>query len=296
MIPSSLRSSLPVALALAAALSLAFAQDAGFDWQDLGKQTYGNCSGCHQPDGGGVEAAFPPLAGHLRTVLAAEGGRDYLVRVLLYGVQGPIEVEGTSYNGAMPAWPQLSDAEIAAVLNHELTAWEDDATNADFQPIGPDEVAAARGEELTPAQVYELRQELQLGGDASTGGSGGEGQGQTESRSVLDGVFTAAQAERGSALYSENCSECHAPNLGGSEAGPGLAGAYFDFRWKGKTVGELFAYAKTNMPLNRPGSLRDGQYIDIIAHILGANGYPAGESELQPDPAALQGIAIEGGD
>ena len=94
-------------------------------------------------------------------LIAGDGGRNYLIHVMVYGLQGEVEAAGQTYNGVMPAWPQLSDAEIAAVLNHELTAWGNEAELPDdFEPIAGDEVAAVRGEDLGPADVLEMRPEL----------------------------------------------------------------------------------------------------------------------------------------
>lgn len=118
-----------------------------------------NCAACHQGSGQGIPGAFPPLAGNLPDILAAEGGRAYLIRALLYGVQGPIDVNGQTYNGVMPAWPQLSNAELAGVLNHALTAWGNEFPSG-AEPFAPDEFEAARGEELTASAVNETRPEI----------------------------------------------------------------------------------------------------------------------------------------
>src|SRR5580692_9097642 len=52
--------------------------------------------------------------------------------------------------------------------------------------------------------------------------------------SVRDGVYTAAQADRGKTLYAANCASCHGPMLDGSGAAPPLAGADFIGNWKGQ--------------------------------------------------------------
>jgi mono/diheme cytochrome c family protein len=73
------------------------------------------CATCHQPDGRGVSGAFPPLTGSSYVT----GDPEILIRILLHGLEGPLEVEGQQYNGVMPAWGnQLKDAEIAAVATH----------------------------------------------------------------------------------------------------------------------------------------------------------------------------------
>ncbi len=121
-----------------------------------------NCTACHQANGQGIPGAFPPLAGgHAADLANAEGGREYLVSSLLYGVQGELVVNGTSYAGVMPAWQQLSDDQIAAVLNYVTTAWDNaDVLSDDVSPFTPDEIAAARGQGLAPSDVLEARPEL----------------------------------------------------------------------------------------------------------------------------------------
>jgi mono/diheme cytochrome c family protein len=84
----------------------------------LGLQVYNkpSCVACHQANGKGLPGQFPPL---IRTdwVLEPEPGR--LIRAVLDGLSGPIQVEGQSYNGAMVPWRSaLTDEEIAAVLTY----------------------------------------------------------------------------------------------------------------------------------------------------------------------------------
>lgn len=118
-----------------------------------------NCAACHGADGAGVPSAFPPLAQHAADLAAAD--REYPLLALLYGLNGEIVVDGASYDGAMPSWRQLSDAEIAAVLNHVAVDWDEaNALAEDFAPYAADEVAAARGRELSPADVRGLRPDV----------------------------------------------------------------------------------------------------------------------------------------
>lgn len=74
-----------------------------------------NCTACHQPTGLGLAGAFPPLVGSEWVT----GAPETLVRILLHGLQGPVEVAGATYNGAMPAWKDiLKDEEIAALATY----------------------------------------------------------------------------------------------------------------------------------------------------------------------------------
>lgn len=117
-----------------------------------------NCAACHQGGGQGIPGAFPPLAGNAQNLLEADGGREYLIDAVVHGVQGAIEVDGQTYNGVMPAWPQLSDAEIAAVLNHVVTSWGNELPG-DQDAFAPDEVAESRAEEIAATEVAASRPE-----------------------------------------------------------------------------------------------------------------------------------------
>lgn len=122
-----------------------------------------NCASCHQATGQGAPGAFPPLVGHVPALYNAD--RSYLVNLLLYGLQGEIQVEGETYNGLMPAWQQLSDDDIAAILNYVSTAWGNEGALQDFQPYEAGEIGSARDAALSSAEVYALRQELGLSGN-----------------------------------------------------------------------------------------------------------------------------------
>lgn len=89
-----------------------------------------NCAACHQANGQGLPGVFPPLAGSEWVV----GDPKVLANILLHGVSGKIEVAGQSFDGMMPAFAQLSDAEIAGVLTHIRSTWgnQAEAISADF--------------------------------------------------------------------------------------------------------------------------------------------------------------------
>lgn len=114
-----------------------------------------NCASCHGAGGAGISGVFPPLAGHAADLAALDGGRTYMVDALLYGLQGGIVIDGTTYAGVMPAWGQLSDDAIAAVLDHVVTLDGSDAPG-----FTADEVAAERGKGLAASDVLTLRQQV----------------------------------------------------------------------------------------------------------------------------------------
>jgi PQQ-dependent dehydrogenase (s-GDH family) len=105
-------------------------------------------------------------------------------------------------------------------------------------------------------------------------------------------VFTVEQDARGKTAYTSSCATCHGADLISAHYGPPLAGPFFAGKWGGRSVADLFEYAKTKMPPSRPASLPDQTYADIVAHILATNGVAAGDKELPADPAALGGMTI----
>ena len=82
-----------------------------------GKEVYGRtCVACHQPGGGGAAGQFPPLAG---SDWVAAKSPDRLIRIVLDGLQGPIQVNGQDWNNVMVKWRGvLSAEEIASVLTY----------------------------------------------------------------------------------------------------------------------------------------------------------------------------------
>src|SRR5690349_11574760 len=74
--------------------------------------------------------------------------------------------------------------------------------------------------------------------------------------SQKEGIFSAAQVERGAALYANKCAECHGANLQGSTSVP-LSGSKFKDRWAdGKhTVDDLYFVIRTQMPYGAPRTL-----------------------------------------
>jgi mono/diheme cytochrome c family protein/type II secretory pathway pseudopilin PulG len=98
------------------------------------------CMACHQPTGEGKEGVGPPLAGS-EWVNAPSGER--LVRIVLNGLTGPIQVQGKTWNLVMPPWREnLDDEQIAIVLNYIRAQWGGEGA----APIKPDVAAVARQE------------------------------------------------------------------------------------------------------------------------------------------------------
>lgn len=97
-----------------------------------GGQLFGlYCSACHGADGKGAAGGqFPPLAGSPWPV----GDPARAIKIVLLGLNGPVEVNGKTYNLEMP--PQgaaMTDDQIAAILTYVRSSWgnKDTAITAD---------------------------------------------------------------------------------------------------------------------------------------------------------------------
>src|SRR5579862_9015504 len=119
------RNSLPgLAASVFLVASLPAQAQTGAASADAGSRIYtANCAACHQAGGTGMAGAFPPLVGHVPELLKRADGRTYIGKVLLFGLEGAISVNGNNFAGAMPPWGGLSDDDIAAVLNYVSNAW-----------------------------------------------------------------------------------------------------------------------------------------------------------------------------
>lgn len=104
---------------------------------------------------------------------------------------------------------------------------------------------------------------------------------QAPGRTVWDGTFTAAQAERGRSQYATSCARCHGGNLEGG-MGRSLVGTSFWNKWREQSVGDLLDYVSKNMPMGQTSTvtLSPPVYADIVAYLLRSNELPAGQIEL----------------
>lgn len=113
-----------------------------------------------------------------------------------------------------------------------------------------------------------------------------------QGRTTKDAVYSAAQAKRGEAIYTEKCIACHGAKLEG-DFGPSLTGQAFLGIWGGLSLAELVDKVHNTMPLDAPKTLTRQQAIDVVAYVLQANQAPAGAADLAE--AALKPITLAGG-
>lgn len=117
---------------------------------ESGEQLYQRCATCHQANGQGVPGSFPPLAG---SEFANAANVAIPINVVTRGIQGPLTVKGTEYNGVMPAYGtgiEMSDEEVAAVLTYVRQSWGNTAS-----AVTPEDVAKARAAQTSKAPVTE---------------------------------------------------------------------------------------------------------------------------------------------
>ncbi len=161
-----------------------------------------NCAACHQPDGTGLKGAFPPLAGSDYL----QGDRKQVMSAALFGLSGPITVNGVDYDGVMPSLGHLPDEDLAAALTYVFGSWGND-----LAAVSVAEVAALRAE---------LGQEDRAAGERHKGATEGEMKYQgtpsaipaDETRQVMSAegpTLSAAEFGVATQLYFERCAGCH---------------------------------------------------------------------------------------
>jgi quinoprotein glucose dehydrogenase len=167
--------------------------------------------------------------------------------------------------GNMPPFPTLTAGDITALAAYVATAWGNS-----FNAPEEAEVATILADFPPPAAP----------------------------RTIWDGVYTEAQAQRGAQVYRAPCGLCHGTRLNGAPddndmvPGPALARQGFLRTWDDRSLGMLFTYTMSTMPASNPGFLPPEDYAAIMAHMLAVSGAPAGEAELPADTWELGHIRI----
>lgn len=159
-----------------------------------------HCAACHQADGTGLPGAFPPLSGNPNLA----DNPLYAVTTIIQGKQGPLDVNGVTYNSVMPPMGYLSDSEIAEITHYVLNAWghkHGSVTEANVaterQRLGKSD--RAQGERHPGATEGQMA--YQGAPSAVTGGK----------QIVTPGAPDISEEEfnRSQQLYFERCAGCH---------------------------------------------------------------------------------------
>jgi mono/diheme cytochrome c family protein len=126
---------------------------------DRGAKVYRNqCAQCHQADGNGVLGVYPPLVASNWVT----GHPQVVSRILINGLNGPIVVKGSNYNGNMPAFGSsglaLSDKDIAGVITYIRQEWGNSASDVTVATIAEySDLYAGRS---VPWQAADLKEGL----------------------------------------------------------------------------------------------------------------------------------------
>mgnify|MGYP001549960294 FL=1 len=161
-----------------------------------------HCAACHQPNGQGLAGAFPPLAGSDYL----QGNREDVISAALFGLTGPITVNGVDYNGVMPSLGHLPDEDLAAAITYVFGSWGNNLAAVSVAEVAA--IRAAVGAEDRAAgqrHVGATEGELKYQGAPSAISP-------DDTRQIMAaGGPVLSEAEFGTAtqLYFERCAGCH---------------------------------------------------------------------------------------
>jgi mono/diheme cytochrome c family protein len=114
---------------------------------------------------------------------------------------------------------------------------------------------------------------------------------EPQARSIASGVYTSEQAARGQTLYQARCQSCHGNGLAG-RTGPALVGDAFLTTWSAEPLLALGNKIRKTMPRDESERLTVQQTADLLAYMLQAGKFPAGNSELRGEDAALMALTF----
>jgi nitrite reductase (NO-forming)/hydroxylamine reductase len=161
-----------------------------------------HCAACHQQDGSGLAGAFPPLAKSDYLL----GDRKEVIGAALFGLSGPITVNGVDYNGVMPSLGYLDDADLAAAMSYVFASWGND-----LAAVSVEEVAAIRSELGAGDRAAGERHAGATEGELKYQGapSAIEGESTRQIMTAEGPVLSEAEFEVATQLYFERCAGCH---------------------------------------------------------------------------------------
>ena len=168
---------------------------------DDGKKAYeANCQACHQPTGQGLAGAFPPLAGNPHVT----ADKLHVVRTVLKGMSGPLEVNGKKYNAMMPPMQHLSDDAIADLSTYVLNSWGNKGGKVSSEEVEAVRVELglkdrAAGQPHAEATAAEVKYK-----GAPTAITGGKQVVSPGAPAMTEDEFKIAQE-----IYFQRCAGCH---------------------------------------------------------------------------------------
>lgn len=118
-----------------------------------GETFYMRCAGCHGTDGAGLAGLAPPLSG----VEWVTGPAEWLGRIILQGMAGPLLVDGKEWNGVMPAHGHIADLDdetLAGLMTYLRRSWGNMATSVSVADAAA--IRAASQDRKRPWTVTDL--------------------------------------------------------------------------------------------------------------------------------------------
>ncbi len=107
-----------------------------------------HCASCHMDDGLGLRGVIPPLA-----------NADYIARdpaamacIIRYGLQGEVVVNAKTYNQPMEGIPQLTEFQIANIINYINSAWGNDYGYVSVPEVRQRLAACAQDGQVQPSR------------------------------------------------------------------------------------------------------------------------------------------------
>ncbi len=127
----------------------------------MGKKLFNTspyCVTCHQPTGQGIPGVYPPLAGSDWV----NGSEDRVIRIVLYGLKGPVTVQGKSFNAAaMPSFGtngfNWNDEKIAAVLTYVRQEWGNKAPAVTAAKVAQVRQSVGERKEWSEAELLQIK-------------------------------------------------------------------------------------------------------------------------------------------
>ncbi|TWT81037.1 Cytochrome c-552 precursor [Planctomycetes bacterium CA13] len=201
----------------------------------LGAEVYAresHCATCHQASGQGLPNLYPPIDGSLWVT----GNEDRLIRMVLDGMHGTIEVKGKRYSSPplppMTGFRQLlNDEEIAAVLTYVRNTWSNRANPIDEKRVAKMR-AIDRGKDATFWSVVDLLEEYPMeDGSVAVAQASNDGwipklvkEWNASDFSESDLVARDRSLESGALAFTRiGCIQCHKIGNDGGVFGPNLA-------------------------------------------------------------------------
>jgi len=106
---------------------------------------------------------------------------------------------------------------------------------------------------------------------------------ESDTKTINDGVYTQAQAEKGQKVFEQYCAACHVKEFYQAKF----------MSWKGQPLSDLYDSMSATMPEDNAGALMLQEYTDVMAYILSILEHPAGEKVLDHNDGSMNAIIIE---